>query len=70
MNGYEATKKIREFQTDVPPKIIAMTANPLELEENSIFQSEFDDFVGKPFTQKTIFFKMSDHLGITYVGKN
>jgi CheY-like chemotaxis protein len=69
MNGYEATKKIREIQTDCPPKIIAMTANPLELEENSIFQSEFDDFVGKPFTQKTIFAKMSDHLGITYVGK-
>ncbi len=69
MNGYEATKKIREVQTDMPPKIIAMTANPLELEENSIFQSEFDDFVGKPFTQKTIFSKMSDHLGITYVGK-
>lgn len=69
MNGYEATKKIREVQTDMPPKIIAMTANPLELEENSIFQSEFDDFVGKPFTQKTIFSKMSDHLGITYLGK-
>ncbi len=69
MNGYEATKKIREVQTDMPPKIIAMTANPLELEEDSIFQSEFDDFVGKPFTQETIFAKMSDHLGITYVGK-
>jgi two-component system, sensor histidine kinase and response regulator len=69
INGYEATKKIREFQTDAAPKIIAMTANPLELEENSIFQSEFDDFVGKPFTQKTIFAKMADHLGINYVGK-
>jgi signal transduction histidine kinase len=70
MNGYEATKKIRDVQTDPSPKIIAMTANPLELEENSIFQSEFDDFVGKPFTQKTIFSKMADHLGITYMGKH
>lgn len=69
MNGYETTKKIRSIQTDIPPKIIAMTANPLELEEDSIFQAEFDDFVGKPFTQKTIFAKMSDHLGITYMGE-
>ncbi len=34
INGYEATKKIREVQTDAAPKIIAMTAKPLK-EENS-----------------------------------
>ncbi len=38
INGYEAAKKIREVQTDIPPKIIATTVNPLK-EENSIFLS-------------------------------
>ncbi len=56
MNGYEATRAIRE-QTDKKSKIpiIAMTANVLKEEIENCFEAGMNDFIGKPFdTQELI----------------
>lgn len=50
MNGYEATKTIRDFHNEkahIP--IIAMTANVLKEEVDLCQQAGMNDFIGKPF---------------------
>ncbi|MGE4586783.1 MAG: PAS domain S-box protein [Mangrovibacterium sp.] len=46
MDGYEATRLIREFNRDIP--IIAQTAFALESDQNAILQSGFNDYIAKP----------------------
>lgn len=64
MDGYETTKKIRDIQTDLSPKILAMTANLIDLEASTKIQLLFDDLVGKPFNQKIVYDKILAHLGV------
>ena len=50
MNGYEATKAIRNLQNgkaNLP--IIAMTANVLKEEVDTCYDAGMNDFIGKPF---------------------
>ncbi len=46
MDGIEATKKIREFDTEV--KIVALTANVLEQDRKLCYEVGMDDFLTKP----------------------
>ncbi len=46
MNGYEATRKIREFNKDVI--IIAQTAYALSGDRNKSIEAGCDDHIGKP----------------------
>lgn len=54
MNGFEATKKIREFEkqenrtTAIP--IIAMTASLLKTEIDSCYDAGMDNYIPKPYT--------------------
>ena len=54
MNGFEATKKIREFEkqkgktTSIP--IIAMTASLLKTEIESCYDAGMDNYIPKPYT--------------------
>lgn len=67
MNGYEATSQIRAYSPTRRPAIVALSASTSE-EERSLFrESGCDDFVGKPFTENTIFEKIAQHLGVRYV---
>ena len=52
MNGYEATKKIREMGIDTP--IVAVTANALKGEKEKCIACGMTDFLPKPFKNRDI----------------
>lgn len=52
MDGYTATKEIREWEHDEnkqPGRIIALTANALKEDKEKCFNVGMDDFLSKPF---------------------
>ncbi len=76
MGGYEAIRKIREREREIggdgqaqnpKTKIIALTASSMEEEKVEILKAGGDDFVRKPFSEKTILDKIADHLGVSYL---
>ena len=59
MNGYEATKEIREFsnqKSNIP--IIAMTANVLKEEVELCYKAGMNDFISKPFETEVLIQKI------------
>lgn len=52
MDGLEATKHIREFNTYTP--IIAVTAYAFESDKRNAMQSGFNDFLEKPIDKKKL----------------
>jgi len=62
MNGVEATKRIREFNLDVP--IIALTASDTKetLEKIMHDGSGFNDYMRKPFQKEEFFQKIESYL--------
>jgi CheY-like chemotaxis protein len=51
-DGYEATKKIREFEDKYRVPIIAMTAYDMEGVKDRCLAAGMDDFIAKPFKLK------------------
>ena len=56
MDGYEATKKIREVEANEERKIpiIAMTANAYRETKESCFEAGMDSFITKPVKLKDL----------------
>ena len=50
-----------------PTAVIALTASVLEEEKAIVLSAGCDDFVQKPFKEKTIFETLSKHLGVKYI---
>ena len=67
MNGYEATEKIRSHAGKLHTPIVGLSASTLEEEKSLFWAAGCDDFVGKPFSENTIFDKIAQHLSIRYV---
>ncbi|MCP3871992.1 MAG: response regulator [Desulfobacteraceae bacterium] len=67
MDGYEATKKIKETEIGKTTPVVALTAHAFEEECQVILDAGCDDFVRKPFHESEIFEIMQKHLGIRYV---
>jgi CheY-like chemotaxis protein len=73
MDGFEATKRIRETEGALGPEsgslciIVALTASVFEQDRHAILAAGCDDFVAKPFHERTIFEVMERHLGVRYV---
>ncbi|WP_442927624.1 response regulator [Microcoleus sp. A2-C2] len=67
MDGYEATQRIKATTKGQATAVIAITASALEEEKTRILSIGCDDFVRKPFQEKTIFEIMAKHLGVSYV---
>lgn len=59
MNGFEATEKIREFNTDVP--IIALTADAMPDTYAKAIACGMNDYLTKPFVPETFFRKVSSY---------
>jgi len=59
MNGFEATKAIRNLDSEkAHTPIIAMTANVLKEEVDLCYQAGMNDFIGKPFDTKELLNKI------------
>lgn len=67
MDGYTATRRIKNTSSDRQPVIIAITASAFEEQREKILAAGCDDFVAKPFTERVIFDKLSQHLGVEFV---
>ncbi|MGY3212791.1 PAS domain S-box protein [Mucilaginibacter sp. HD30] len=59
MNGFEATQKIREFNTQVP--IIALTADAMPETYDKAIACGMNDYLTKPFVPDTFFSKVSSY---------
>lgn len=60
LNGYEATKQIREFNTTIP--IIAQTAFAMLPEQKVIIESGFTDFLSKPIDEEKLFTMIKKYI--------
>jgi PAS domain S-box-containing protein len=71
LNGYEATKKIRQLSCNLPietnNKIIAVTASMFEEERAVVLAAGCDDFLRKPFRDESIFEMLVKHLGVRFI---
>jgi signal transduction histidine kinase/CheY-like chemotaxis protein len=67
MNGYEATRQIKSTTQGQATVIIALTASSYEEERGVLLSAGCDDFIRKPFKEKTLFEVMKKHLGIRYI---
>ena len=61
MDGFEATKLIKEFRPNLP--IIAHTAYALE-QEIEFYSGVFDDYITKPTKKDELFQKLNKHISI------
>ncbi len=52
MGGLEATRKIREFNTEIP--IIALTANAFDSDRSNAIEAGCNDFLAKPVKKKQL----------------
>ncbi|MEJ7559298.1 MAG: PAS domain S-box protein [Pedobacter sp.] len=62
MNGYEATKAIRQMEVGRRVPIIALTAGNVKGEKEKCLEVGMDDFVAKPFVEDTIIRLFKDWL--------
>ena len=67
MDGYEATQLIKNRPNIKQTVVIAITASAFEEQREKILSAGCDDFVAKPFTEQTIFDKLTKYLGVKYV---
>jgi CheY-like chemotaxis protein len=67
MDGYEATRRIKEKSGGAETFIIALTASAFEEDRIKVLEHGCDDFVRKPFKENEIFEKMHQFLGVRYL---
>ncbi|MEM9541016.1 MAG: AAA family ATPase [Cyanobacteria bacterium P01_E01_bin.42] len=67
MDGYEATRQIKETKAEKETIIIALTASVLEREKAIALSTGCDDFLKKPFRESEIFEILSKYLGVEYI---
>ncbi len=60
MDGYEATKRIREFRPDLP--IIAQTAYTSQSDKNKVLEYGCNDFISKPIQKDLLLSKIKEQL--------
>ncbi|ADB36685.1 PAS domain S-box protein [Spirosoma linguale] len=54
MNGYEATRQIRELNPTAPVRIIALTAGTVKGEREKCLAAGMDDFITKPIVEESL----------------
>jgi signal transduction histidine kinase/CheY-like chemotaxis protein len=60
MDGYEASKKLRDIGVDTP--IIALTASGISNVGDKIYESGMNDYIKKPFDPKEMYAKLRKYL--------
>lgn len=54
MDGYDATRKIREIETDKKTPIVALTAGSMKADKEKCYDAGMDDFVSKPIVNNSL----------------
>jgi two-component system sensor histidine kinase/response regulator len=67
MDGYEATRQIKQSLEGQETIIIALTASAFEEQRQVIFSAGCDDFICKPFREEVLFEKIAAHLKVRYI---
>jgi CheY-like chemotaxis protein len=67
MDGYAATRKIREMPGGKEVKIVAVTAHAFTENDEEILATGCDGLVRKPYLEHEIFDTMAQHLGVEYL---
>lgn len=73
MDGYEATKIIKELEEtrhvpqDQRTVIIGVSASTFDEEREIVLNSGFDDFMRKPVNESVLFDHMHRHIGLRYI---
>lgn len=55
MDGYQATRELRQLPNGETVPVIAMTANVMADDRNKCLQAGMDDFIGKPILPNTLY---------------
>ena len=66
LDGYEATRIIKQTEKGKQVPIIALTASSFEDEQKKIGELDIHAFIRKPFRESELFGKIGNILGITY----
>lgn len=61
MDGYEAARRIRESQADIP--IIGLSAHAMEGHKQKAQQAGCDDYITKPINDALLFDMLKKYLG-------
>lgn len=54
MDGYDATRKIREIETEKKTPIVALTAGSMQADKEKCYRAGMDDFVSKPIVNNSL----------------
>jgi len=68
MDGFEATEKIHELNTDIP--VVAMTANVMSDDIEKYINNGIQDYIGKPFTSQELWRCLMKYLDYTIVNND
>ncbi|MCD6201446.1 MAG: response regulator [Bacteroidales bacterium] len=61
MDGYEATREIRKFRSDLP--IVAQTAHAMEFDRDTAFKIGCNDYLTKPIMKDRLLEVVKKYLG-------
>jgi PAS domain S-box-containing protein len=67
LDGYEATKQIREMEHERASIIIALTAQASQSDRALALAAGCNDYISKPFREETLFLKLKEYLGLEYL---
>ncbi len=67
MDGYEATKQIKQAEAGGKTIVIALTAHAFEEERQEVLNSGCDDFIRKPYVEEELFTAMEKQLGVRFI---
>ncbi len=66
MDGYEATRIIKQSEIGRKTPVVALTASALEEQQQQILAAGCDELVSKPFKEKEIFSTLEHYLDVKY----
>lgn len=67
MDGYEATRRIKDTTKGQATVIVALTASAFDEDRAVILSGGCDDFVRKPFREEELFRVFHKHLGVEFI---
>ena len=67
MDGYEATKRIVQADSEQKSIIIALSASAFNEEKESMLQAGCHSFMRKPFREAELFNVLSQHLPVEFI---